>query len=100
MRQSIVLGNIFFVILLVLSASGFAQQHTSKPNVLIILTDQQTASAMSAAGNPYLKTPNMDWLASQGVRFTRAYCAQPLCTPSRISMLTGRMPHETGFTVN
>lgn len=68
--------------------------------MLIIMTDQQTASAMSAAGNPYLKTPNMDWLASRGVRFTRAYCAQPLCTPSRISMLTGRMPHETGFTVN
>lgn len=70
------------------------------PNVLVVLTDQQTATAMSCAGNPYLATPALDALAARGTRFTRAHCTQPLCTPSRASMLTGRMPTELGVTVN
>ncbi len=51
-------------------------------------------------GNTGLYTPAMDALAANGVRFTRAYAAQPLCTPSRVSIFTGRMPHETGFSIN
>ncbi len=47
---------------------------------------------MSCAGNQYLKTPAMDNLAATGVRFTRAYCTNPVCVPSRFSMFTGRMP--------
>lgn len=69
-------------------------------NVVVLLTDQQTADAMSAAGNPHLRTPAMDALAAEGVRFRRAYCTQPLCTPSRASMWTGRMPSAVGVTVN
>ncbi|WP_162606025.1 sulfatase [Jiangella aurantiaca] len=72
----------------------------SRPNVLVILTDQQFAGAMSCAGNPDLSTPAMDALASAGVRFQNAYCAQPLCSPSRASMMTGLMPHQTGVTGN
>lgn len=53
----------------------------SGPDVVLILTDQQTADAMSAAGNPYLRTPAMDALAAAGTRYPNAYCAQPLCTP-------------------
>ncbi|NQX38311.1 choline-sulfatase [Pedobacter steynii] len=75
-------------------------QTTNKPNILIILTDQQTADAMSAAGNKDLHTPAMDKLAANGVRFTKAYCAQPLCTPSRTSIFSGKMPFETGFVGN
>lgn len=89
--------------LLVLSGSvnGQAQKaNTSKPNIIIIMTDQQTADAMSNAGNKDLHTPAMDVLAANGTRFTRAYCAQPLCTPSRSSIFSGKMPHETGFTGN
>lgn len=56
---------------------------SDRPNVVVILTDQQTADAMSCAGNPDVATPAMDALAATGVRFTRAYCTQPLCTPSR-----------------
>ncbi|TZF86103.1 sulfatase-like hydrolase/transferase (plasmid) [Pedobacter sp. BS3] len=73
---------------------------SSKPNILLIMTDQQTADAMSCAGNTDLHTPAMDMLAANGVRFVRAYAAQPLCTPSRTSIFSGKMPHETGFTVN
>ena len=68
-----------------------------RPNVLFLLTDQQTAAALSCAGNPYVNTPNMDRLAQRGVRFAKSYCTDPVCTPSRGSLLTGRMPHELGL---
>lgn len=64
------------------------------------MTDQQTADAMSNAGNKNLNTPAMDRLAANGVRFTKAYCAQPLCTPSRTAIFSGKMPYETGFVGN
>lgn len=75
-------------------------QTSNKPNILIIMTDQQTADAMSIAGNKDLHTPAMDKLAKNGVRFTKAYCAQPLCTPSRTAIFSGKMPFETGFVGN
>ena len=72
----------------------------SQPNVLLLLTDQQTLRAMSAYGNPHLHTPNMDTLARRGVRFSISYCTSPVCGPSRSSIVTGRMPHETGVNLN
>lgn len=65
-----------------------------KPNIILIMTDQQTANAMSNRGNPNLNTPAMDQLANDGVTFTRAYCAYPLSGPSRASIMTGKMPNE------
>jgi len=73
---------------------------SARPNILYVFTDQQTATAMSCAGNRDLCTPNMDRLAREGVRFERAYCTYPLCTPARASMFTGRMPHEIGVSDN
>jgi len=70
------------------------------PNILYIMTDQQHAAMMSCAGNKYLKTPAMDSLARTGVRFERAYCTNPVCLPSRFSMMTGRMPSELGIRSN
>ena len=71
-----------------------------KPNIIYIMTDQQCAEAMSCAGNPDLHTPNMDMLASKGVRFTNAYCAFPLSGPSRAAMFTGYMPSQSGMIEN
>ncbi|WP_418983576.1 sulfatase [Alistipes sp.] len=71
-----------------------------RPNIVVIMTDQQTAGAMSSAGNPYVRTPAMDALAADGVRFTRAYCPYPLSGPCRASLITGRMPSEVGATDN
>ena len=68
--------------------------------LLLILTDQQTHNAMSNAGNPWLKTPAMDSLARTGTRFAETICPYPVCSPSRGSIFTGRMPHETGVRVN
>ncbi|HUT13736.1 MAG TPA: sulfatase-like hydrolase/transferase [Thermoguttaceae bacterium] len=69
-------------------------------NLLLIVTDQQTAGALSCAGNPYVKTANLDQLAARGVRFGKSYCAYPLCCPSRGSLFTSRMPHELGIYGN
>ena len=69
-------------------------------NILLIVTDQQSNRAMSCVGNPYLHTPHMDRLAASGARFEQAYCAAPVCGPSRACLLTGRMPHEHGVLVN
>lgn len=70
------------------------------PNIIYIMTDQHSANALSCAGNPYLKTPNIDRFAEHGVRFTNAYCAMPLSGPSRASMFTGYMPSEIGMNEN
>jgi len=71
-----------------------------QPNILLIITDQQHAGMMSCAGNSHLKTPAMDRLAARGVRFERAYCSNPVCTPSRFSMMTGVLPSRIGMEKN
>jgi choline-sulfatase len=68
----------------------------NRPNLLYIFTDQQSFDMMSCAGNDDLHTPAMDSIAESGVRFDRAYCADPVCVPSRFSMMTGRMPSAIG----
>ena len=72
----------------------------ARPNMLFIITDQQTVGALSCAGNPHVKTPNMDRLAARGVRFEKSYCTYPLCCPSRASLFASRMPHELGVYGN
>lgn len=71
-----------------------------RSNVLLIITDQQNAAMMSCAGNRWLKTPALDALASRGVRFERAYCGNPVCVPSRFSMMTGTLPSRIGMDRN
>jgi len=83
-----------------LCLSNISSARDSRPNILVIMTDQQAAIAMSCTGNPHLKTPAMDSIAAKGVRFERAYVTQPLCLPCRSSMLAGRYPHEIGTITN
>jgi len=71
-----------------------------RPNLVFVFTDQQSAHMMSCTGNPWLKTPAMDRLAASGVRFDRAYCSDPVCVPSRFSLMTGRMPSEIALRSN
>ncbi len=66
----------------------------TRPNLIVIMTDQQNFRMLSCAGNPHLKTPNLDRLAARGVRLENTYCTHPLCVPSRFSLFTGRMPSE------
>lgn len=69
---------------------------SEKMNVIFIVTDQHRADHMSCAGNPILKTPNLDKLASESVRFTSAYVANPICMPNRASIFTGLYPNMHG----
>ena len=59
-----------------------------KPNVLLILTDQHAPKIAGFAGDPYVRTQHLDDLAVRSVQFDNAFCASPLCTPSRMCMLT------------
>jgi arylsulfatase A-like enzyme len=71
-----------------------------RPNIVLIVTDQQTRDALSCAGNPWVRTPAMDRIAAAGTRYTRAYCAYPVCSPSRSSIFTGVLPHAAGVMEN
>ena len=71
-----------------------------RPNIIFILTDDQRSSAMGCAGHPFVKTPNMDRLAAEGVRFRNAFVTTSLCSPSRASFLTGRLAHSHGVFTN
>ena len=67
-----------------------------KYNVLFIISDDLTITALSCYGNTVCKTPNIDALAAKGTRFTRAYCQGTYCGPSRASFMSGYYPHATG----
>ena len=69
---------------------------SKRPNVIVILTDDQGCWAMGCAGNPEIRTPNLDRLAATGMRFENFFCASPVCSPARASLLTGRIPSQHG----
>ena len=72
----------------------------SLPNILFIQVDQLNASSLAAYGNTFVKTPNLDRLAENGVVFETAYCNFPLCAPSRFSMATGQLCSDIGVYDN
>ncbi|MFO7955610.1 MAG: sulfatase-like hydrolase/transferase [Candidatus Brocadiia bacterium] len=67
-----------------------------RPNLLLITSDQQRWDSLSVYGEPGYHTPNLDRLATEGVLFERSYCPSPVCTPARVSMLTGQYPTRHG----
>jgi len=80
-----------------LGASAAAPLIGSRPNIIFILTDDQGYGDISAHGNPFLKTPNMDRLYREGVRFTDFHVS-PTCAPTRSALLTGRHEFKNGVT--
>ena len=75
-------------------------QITTRPNVLFLMTDQHRADWMTCAGSNMVPTPHIDRIAARGVRFENAYCPDPVCTASRMSLLTGLYSHNTGAINN
>jgi arylsulfatase A len=89
--------NILFLLLFVFMGHVVPGQKTKKPNIIFILADDLGIGNISCYGSDQFKTPNIDKLASTGMRFTHGYTA-PLCGPSRALILTGRQPFRTGTT--
>jgi arylsulfatase A-like enzyme len=73
---------------------------SERPNILLICTDQQRYDTLGAYGNEYVRTPNLDRLAADGVLFENCYVQNPVCGPSRASLMTSRYPHAHGLWAN
>lgn len=89
-----------FLLLFALPLAACAGPPDARPNLLIIMTDQQRFDTLSAAGNTILETPNIDRLATGGVIFENAYTPVPVCAPARTSILTGQSVDNTGIPRN
>lgn len=93
-----------FLLLIICSAcstknSDKKKANIKKPNVLVIMCDQLNSKALSCYGGP-VATPNIDRIASEGVRLTNAYVTTPFCSPTRASIVTGLYPHQNGIVHN
>lgn len=94
MHQSMVATLIAFLSTLLLTP--LASDAASRPNVLLLVSDDQRPDTVGALGNNIIQTPNLDWLVKHGMAFTRATCGNPICTPSRAEILTGASGFEMG----
>src|SRR6188472_1481029 len=82
----------------ILSVGPLAAAEKRPPNILVFLVDDLGATDLGCFGSTFYETPNVDRLAARGMRFTAAYSACPVCSPTRASMMTGRYPQRTGIT--
>lgn len=83
-----------------LSETLFAGEPSNKPNLLLILSDDQGYADLSCIGTPDVSTPNLDKLAANGIRMTNWYSNCPICSPSRVALMSGQYPINAGMNVN
>lgn len=104
MKPRTVLAILTVVVILsqcsAISEARDQEKSSRPPNVLLILCDQLNPRVMGWTGQSQVKTPNLDYLASTGVSFTNAYCASPVCAPTRHSIYTGMFPADHGVLMN
>ena len=93
------LGRLFVAVLVGLFACGgyLAVPAAQPPNIIIIMADDMGYGDLGCYGHPSIRTPNLDRMAAEGLRFTDFYSGAPLCTPSRAALLTGRLPIRSGM---
>ena len=89
-------SSVFRKVLLLLVAAVCSVSAAERPNILVILCDDLGYGDLGCYGHPHIKTPNLDKLASQGMRLTDCYASAPVCSSSRAGMLTGRTPNRSG----
>lgn len=80
------------------SLSSFARQNERKPNIIFILADDLGQHQIGAYGSTFYETPNIDRLVRNGMKFTNAYAASPVCSPTRASIMTGKYPARLHLT--
>jgi arylsulfatase A-like enzyme len=73
-------------------------ESVKRPNIIFILADDLGYGALGSYGNPFNETPNLDRLASEGIRFTEAYASSTVCSPTRAALMTGQHPARSGIT--
>ncbi len=88
--------GVVFVLLVYLSSCRKAEEDSTLPNIVIIFTDDQGYQDVGCYGSPDIKTPHLDQMAQEGVRFTNFYVSQPVCSASRASLLTGCYANRMG----
>ncbi len=89
-----------FLALLLLVASVLAVETAPRPNILFLLADDVRWDDLGCTGHPFSRTPQLDRIAREGVKFRNAFATTPLCSPSRASFLTGLYPHAHSITDN
>jgi arylsulfatase A len=87
---------LFLLSVLGLAACPAAAQGASRPNFLVILCDDLGWGDLACQGHPHIRTPHLDRLAKEGARYTSCYSTSPVCSPSRVGLLTGRNPNRAG----
>ena len=94
--------SVFSLALLIALAVGAPSVHaqTERPNFVIVVVDDMRWDDFGAGGHPFVKTPNIDRVAREGVLFTNAFTTTPLCSPARASLLTGLYAHTHGIIDN
>ncbi|MEN2283856.1 sulfatase [Algoriphagus sp. SE2] len=90
----------FLLLLTLVSFTKPSLSQNSKPNFIIIFTDDQGYGDLGVFGHPTIKTPNLDQMAAEGQKWTNFYVAANVCTPSRSAIMTGRLPVRTGMFSN
>ena len=96
------LAPLYIIIIVVIMITGCKpsqkkeESPTAKPNILVFLCDDLGYGDLSSYGHPHIQTPNLDQMASGGIRLTSCYSAAPVCSPSRVGLITGRVPNRTG----
>lgn len=86
--------SLFLLFILGCCATSFAD--SPRPNIVLVMADDQGWGQTGYNGHPHLKTPHLDAMAASGIRLNRFYAAGPVCSPTRASVLTGRTPNRTG----
>ncbi len=85
---------------LLCGAAGAQSRPATPPNMVVILADDLGYGDLGCTGSRQIKTPSLDRLAKEGVFCSRAYVTAPMCSPSRMGLLTGRFPKRYGITTN
>ncbi len=95
-RSILRLGSIALLSCFSLSLAGHAKE--TSPNVILIFVDDMGWMDLTCQGSDFYKTPSIDRLAKEGMRFTNGYAACAVCSPTRAAVQTGRYPHRLGVT--
>lgn len=88
------------IVLFLTATAGVAAQPATRPNVVLVIADDLGWGDLGSYGSPIMRTPRLDRLAAGGVRFTAAYVAAAVCSPSRAGLMTGRYPQRHGYEFN